>query len=242
MRGLVMQRQQLLLLLLRDRLLAAPFVGHRSTPIHLYGEATVTQGGYRVSRLEPRLPPVGNTMKVGRTESCDQRETLGGDTIPQEHVELCPVALLQCRTGSEEGGDGRETACCRPPRASQDRSVSLAGSGMLLREAGVCVWLTDRDQGLFLELARELCPGCRILRRRVDRLHVLCRDDRVGRVRCGHCRALFFFLAGKVWLARQRVGGGRGRLSRQAIRRARASSKHCHRQSVCGPGSSHAIA
>jgi hypothetical protein len=59
MRGLVMQRQQLLLLLLRDRLPVAPFVGHRSTPIHLYGEATVTQGGTKSADLNRVCLPSG---------------------------------------------------------------------------------------------------------------------------------------------------------------------------------------
>lgn len=44
MRGLVMQRQLQLLLLLRDRLPVAPFVGRHSTPNHLYGIATVESG------------------------------------------------------------------------------------------------------------------------------------------------------------------------------------------------------
>lgn len=44
MQGLVMQRQQLLLLLLRDRLPVAPSVGHHSKPNHLYGRTTRAKG------------------------------------------------------------------------------------------------------------------------------------------------------------------------------------------------------
>lgn len=170
--------------------------------------------------------------------------------VPRAAISVRPWAATRYRKNmlncvrlpfcSAELAPRRAATVARQPVAGRREHPTIGqsvrpGRGCYCERRGY-VWLTDRDQGLFLELARELCPGCRILRRRVDRLHVLCRDDRVGRVRCGHCRALFFFLACKVWLARQRVGGGRGRLSRQAIRRARASSKHCHRQSVCGPG------
>lgn len=58
----------------------------------------------------------GEKGRGRRTEGGDDGETLCGDSVPQELVEACSVALLQGGAGGEEGGDGRNAACCEVNR------------------------------------------------------------------------------------------------------------------------------